>query len=145
MQAYRDAPTVRAVDSQRIDRMRKLARLAPDEYMDVLEARPGLPPSFRVTLRKLSMCDQDPVAEVHVEFGGTAVSCGPLVQEIAFNRFVLARSSRDEPRNTIFHYQENGDALSFMRIKLRSIDVATGWAEIDVMQVCEHWPASAVD
>lgn len=139
---YHDAPTVRVVDSQRVDRVRKIARLKPGEFLDALETRAGLPPRLRITLKGLAVCDQDPLAHVAVEFGGTAVSCGPLVQEIGFNEYVLARANRDEPRNTIFHYQESGGALSFMRIKLRAIDVAAGWAEIDVMQVSGHWPAT---
>jgi hypothetical protein len=68
------------------------------------------------------------------------VSCGPLVEEIAFNEFVLARASRDDSRNCVYHHQERGDALDFMRIKLRSIDAVEGWADIDVMQVSGHWP-----
>src|SRR5690606_29610912 len=127
--------TVRVAGSQRVDRVRKLARLRAGDSLDVLEPCPGLPPRLRVTLKGVAVCDQDSVAHVLVEFGGTAVSCGPLVQEIGYNEFVLARASRDEPRNTIYHYQEHGDALSFMRIKLRSLDVAAGWAEIDAMQV----------
>jgi hypothetical protein len=81
------------------------------------------------------------VAHIAVEFGGTAVSCGPLVEEIAFNEFVLPRASRDDSRNSVYYYQERGDALEFMRIKLRSIDASEGWADIDVMQVSGHWPA----
>ncbi|MGH8174695.1 MAG: hypothetical protein ACREV5_00355 [Steroidobacter sp.] len=138
---YRDAPTVRVVDSQRVDRLRKVARLAPGEYVDVVETRTGLPPRFRITLKRIVACDESAVAHIAVEFGGTAVSCGPLVEEIGFNEFVLPRAARDEPRNAVSHYQERGDALDFMRIKLRGIDAAAGWADLDVMQVSGHWPA----
>jgi hypothetical protein len=138
---YRDAPTVRVVDSQRIDRLRKVVRLAPGEFIDVAETRAGLPLRFRITLKRLVECDGGAVAHIAVEFGGTAVSCGPLVEEIAFNEFVLARASRDDSRNCVYHHQERGDALDFMRIKLRSIDAVEGWADIDVMQVSGHWPA----
>lgn len=137
---YRDAPTVRVVDSQRIDRIRKVVRLAGGEHADIVETRPGLPPRFRVKLRRLVACEDGPVEQIAVDFGGAAVSCGPLVEEIAFNEFVLARATRDEPRNCVFHYQESGDTLHFMRIKLRMIDIAAGWADIDVMQVSGHWP-----
>jgi hypothetical protein len=137
---YRDAPTVRVVDSQRIDRLRKVVRLTTGEFIDVVETRAGLPPRFRITLKRVVGCDGGAVAHVAVEFGGTAVSCGPLVEEIGFNEFVLLRASRDDSRNSVYHYQERGDALDFMRIKLRSIDAAEGWADIDVMQVSGHWP-----
>jgi hypothetical protein len=139
---YRDAPTVRVVDSQRVDRLRKLARLEPGEYIDVVETRAGLPPRFRVTLKRIADVEGGAVAHISVDFGGAAVSCGPLVEEIAFNQFVLPRASRDEPRNCVFHYHESGDALDFMRIKLRTIDAVANWAELDIMQVSGHWPAS---
>jgi hypothetical protein len=137
---YRDAPTVRLADSQRVDRLRKLARLAPGEFIDVVETRAGLPPRFRVTLKRIVDVEGGAVAHIAVDFGGAALSCGPLVEEISFNQFVLPRASRDEPRNCVFHYQESGDALDFMRIKLRTIDAAANWAELDIMQVSGRWP-----
>ena len=139
---YRDTPTVRVVDSQRVDRVRKIARLTAGAYVDVLETRPGLPPRFRISLKHIVPHEDGAVAHIAVDFGGTAVSCGPLVEEVAFNEYILPRASRDEPRNSVYHYQESGDALNFMRIKLRTIDADAGWAEIDVMQVSGHWPAS---
>lgn len=138
---YRDAPTVRVVDSQRVDRLRKVVRLAAGAHVDVLETRIGMTPRFRITLKRIVRLDDTAVAHILVDFGGTAVSCGPLVEEIAFNEFVLPRAARDEPRNSVFHYQENGDSLDFMRIKLRGIDMDADIAEIDVMQVSGHWPA----
>lgn len=138
---YRDAPTVRLVESQRVDRLRKLLRMQPGESVDVVETRAGLPPRFRLTLKRIVDVEGGPVAHIAVAFGGAAVSCGPLVEEIAFNEFVLPRATRDEPRNSVFHYQESGDALDFMRIKLRSVDPALSWAELDVLQVSGHWPA----
>jgi hypothetical protein len=141
---YRDTPTVRVVDSQRIDRLRKVVRLAPGEHIDVLEDAAGyLAPRFRITLKRVVRVDDGTaLAQIAVDFGGTAVSCGPLVEETAFNEFVLPRASRDESRNSVFHYQESGDALDFMRIKLRGIDMDQDVAEIDVMQVSGHWPAT---
>ena len=139
---YRDTPTVRVVDSQRVDRLRKVVRLAAGAHVDVLENRVGMTPRFRITLKRIVRLDDSAAAHIVVDFGGTAVSCGPLVEETAFNEFVLPRASRDEPRNCVFHYQENGDSLDFMRIKLRGIDMDADLAEIDVMQVSGHWPAT---
>lgn len=138
---YRDAPTVRVVESQRVDRLRKVARLAAGEFVDVVEPRATPGPRFRVTLKRIVDCEGGAVAHIAVEYGGVAVSCGPLVEEIAFNEFALPRATRDEPRNSVYHYQEKGDSLEFMRIKLRAIDAAEGWADIDVMQVAGCWPA----
>lgn len=144
---YRDAPTVRVVDSQRIDRVRKVARLSPGQHVDILEdvpnaVNPGGTPRFRLTLKRVVRVeDGTALAHIRVDFGGTAVSCGPLVEEIAFNEFVLPRAARDEPRNCVFHYQESGDSLDFMRIKLRGVDMDADVAELDVWQVSGHWPA----
>jgi hypothetical protein len=142
---YHDTPTVRMVDSQRIDRLRKVVRLAPGEHFDVLENTGtqalNLSPRFRVALKRIvRMEDGTALAQIGVDFGGVAVSCGPLVEETGFNEFVLPRAYRDEPRNSVFHYHESGDALDFMRIKLRGVDMDQDIAEIDVMQVSGHWP-----
>ena len=138
---YHDAPTVRVVDSQRVDRLRKVVRMHPGEFVDVLQTRGGSTPRFRVTLKGLvSLRDMD-AAHILVEFGGTPVSCGPLVQEIACNEFFVPRAGREEPRSSVFHYHEQGDQLDFMRIKVRSIDPESGSAELDMMQVSGTWPA----
>jgi len=138
---YRDAPTVRVVDSQRVDRLRKIARLEVGACLDVLETRAGITPRFRITLKAIDVRADLETAHISVDFGGAEVSCGPLVHEVACNEFILPRASRNEPRSSVFHYHENGDSLDFMRIKLRQIDPQTGTAEIDVMQVSGHWPA----
>jgi hypothetical protein len=140
---YNDAPTVRVVDSQRVDRLRKVSRLTVGEFIDVLETRIDTTPRFRVTLKALVRRNDADAAHVAVEFGGTTVSCGPLVEEVAFNEFILPRGLRDEPRNAIFHFHEHGDNLDFMRIKLRSVDVQSGSAELDMLQVSGSWPAGA--
>jgi hypothetical protein len=138
---YNDAPTVRIVDSQRVDRVRKIVRLAAGEFVDILENHDGPIPRFRVTLKRILTDGDAPAARIFVEYGGTTLSCGPLVQEMGHNDFVLPRTARDDPRTTVLYFHERGDALDFMRIKLRAIEPATNSAEIDVMQVSGHWPA----
>lgn len=138
---YNDTPTVRVVDSQRVDRLRKVVQLASGAHVDILEPQAGATPRFRITLKSIMERAQIPAAHIAVEFRGTSLSCGPLVEEIAYNEFVLPRALRDEPRSSVFHYYERGDALDFMRIKIRSIDPKTRTAEIDVMQVQGHWPS----
>ena len=138
---YHDAPTVRVVDSQRVDRVRKIVRLTAGEFVDVLESHGGPIPRFRVTLKKVLNDGDAPAARIFVEYGGTSLSCGPLVQELGNNDFVLPRTARDDPRTSVVYFHERGDALDFMRIKLRAIDPATNSAEIDVMQVSGNWPA----
>jgi len=139
---YHDAPTVRVVDSQRVDRVRKTVRLAVGESVDILEDHGAPIPRFRITLKGLLTDGEAPAARVFVEYGGTALSCGPLVQELAHNDFVLPRTTRDDPRTSIVHFHERGDALDFMRIKLRDIEPEANTAEIDVMQVSGYWPMS---
>jgi hypothetical protein len=139
---YRDAPTVRVTDSQRVDRRRKIVSVKAGEFVDVLATAAGLPPRFRITLKNIVAGSDLEAAHISVEFGGTQLSCGPLVHETACNEFVLPRATRDEHRSSIFFYHERGDSLEFMRIKLKSADMSTGLVELDVMQLHGHWPGS---
>jgi hypothetical protein len=139
---YHDAPTVHAVDSQRVDRLRKVARLAPQEFIDVVESRGSPIPRFRVTVKSLESENDQPCARILVEFGGTPVSCGALVKEVGPNQFLVPRVMHDEPRSSVFHFHERGDSLDFMRIKLNGVD--NGAAEIEILQVSGHWPTGSV-
>ena len=139
---YHDAPTVHAVDSQRVDRLRKVAHLGPEEFIDVLESRGSPIPRFRVTVKAVEADGEVPGARILVEFGGTPVSCGSMVKEVGTNQFVLPRAMHDEPRSSVFHFHERGDTLDFMRIKLNGIN--DGTAEIEIIQVSGHWPTGSV-
>lgn len=139
---YHDAPTVRIVDSQRVDRVRKVVRLTAGEFVDILEHQGGPIPRFRVSLKRILTDGDAPAARIFVEYGGTALSCGPLVQELGHNDFVLPRTARDDPRTSVIYFHERGDALDFMRIKLRAVEPETNSAEIDVMHVSGNWPAA---
>lgn len=138
--AYRDSPTVRVADAQRVDRTRKLVRLRAGESVDLLPSVVGLPPRFRITCKNIVDGSDLEAADIVVEFSGAQLSCGPLVHETAFNEFVIPRATRDEHRSSVFYYHERGDSLEFMRIKLKSADLAGGQIELDVMQVHGHWP-----
>ena len=137
---YREAPTVRVSDSQRVDRTRKIVRVSSGESVDVLATAVGLPPRFRITVKNIVEGSDLEAAHLIVQFGGTQLSCGPLVHETAFNEFVLPRATRDEHRSSIFFYYERGDSLEFMRIKLKSATLSSGLVELDVMQLHGHWP-----
>jgi hypothetical protein len=135
---YSDAPTVRVADSQRVDRRRKIVRLSAGEHVDILETAEGMEPRFRITLKSVvRMAD---AAHIAIAFGGTRVSCGPLVQEQSTNEFIVPRALGEESRSSVFHYFEKGSSLDFMRIKVRSLDATAGTAELDVMQIAAHWP-----
>lgn len=137
---YSDAPTVRVSDSQRVDRRRKIVRLSAGEHIDILETPDGMEPRFRITLKSVVRIAD--AAHIAIVFGGTRVSCGPLVQEQSTNEFIVPRALGDESRSSVFHYFEKGSSLDFMRIKVRSLDAAAGTAELDVMQIAAHWPAA---
>jgi hypothetical protein len=138
--AYRDAPTVRVIDSQHFDRLRRTVRLAKGEQIDVLASHPIVGPRFRLTLKSIEMLDATPAAHLEVVYSGIQVSCGPLAKEIGYNEFLVPRASRDESRTAIFHYHESGEALEFMRIKVNAIDVSGGSGEFEVMQMRGSWP-----
>src|SRR4029453_22050 len=48
---YNDAPTVKVSESQRVDRRRKIVRLAAGEHADILEKPEGLETPFRLTVK----------------------------------------------------------------------------------------------
>jgi hypothetical protein len=137
---YRDSPTVRVTDSQRVDRTRKVVSLRAGESVDVLPSAAGLPPRFRITCKSIIDGSDLEAAHIAVEFEGAQLSCGPLVHETAFNEFVIPRASRDQHRSSVFYYYERGDSLEFMRIKLKSASPAQGLVELDITQVRGHWP-----
>jgi hypothetical protein len=138
---YRDTPTVRVGDSQRVDRNRKIVTLNVGQPTDILATAAGLPPRFRISLKNIVDDSDLEAAHIAVEFGGAQLGCGPLVDETAFNEFVIPRATRDEHRSSVFYYHERGDSLEFMRIKLKSADAKTRQVELDVMQLHGHWPS----
>lgn len=138
---YRDSPTVRIADAQRVDRTRKILRVKTGEWVDVLPCAVGLPPRFRVSVKNIVDGSDLEAAQIGIEFSGAQLSCGPLVDETAFNVFVIPRASRDEHRSSVFYYHERGDSLEFMRLKLKSADPNTGEVELDIMQMHGHWPS----
>lgn len=137
---YRDTPTVRVADAQRVDRTRKVIRLRARESVDVLPSVVGLPPRFRISCKNIIEGSDLEAAHIVVEFSGAQLSCGPLVDETAFNEFVVPRATRDEHRSSVFYYHERGESLEFMRIKLKSADLPSGLVELEVMQLHGHWP-----
>jgi hypothetical protein len=141
---YRDSPTVRVADAQRVDRTRKLLRIPVGQFVDVLPTPPGLPPRFRIRAKSIIDGSDLEAAHISIEFSGVQLGCGPLVDETGFNEFVVPRATRDEHRSSVFYYHERGDSLEFMRIKLKSADLASGQIELDVMQVHGHWPTHFV-
>ena len=138
---YRDTPTVRVADSQRVDRNRKLVRLNIGDAHDVLVTPAGLPPRFRISVKNIVADSDLEAAHIAVAFSGAQLSCGPLVDETGCNEFVIPRATRDEHRSSVFYYHERGDSLEFMRIKLKSANANTGVVELDVMQLHGHWPS----
>lgn len=146
---YDDAPTVRVVDSdrvdpppQRLDRLRKIVRIRVGEFVDILPNQCGPIARFRIKLKAILVDSDAPAARIAVEYGGTALSCGPLVQELGCNDFVLPRTTRDDPRTAVVYFQERGNVLDFMRIKVRDVDRPSASAELDVMQVSGNWPGA---
>ncbi|MBM0103983.1 hypothetical protein JM946_04475 [Steroidobacter sp. S1-65] len=137
---YRDSPTVRVADSQRVDRARKVIRLKVGESLDLLPTPAAMPPRFRVHCKSIVDGSDLEAAHIGIEFGGAQLSCGPLVDETAFNEYVIPRASRDEHRSSVFYYHERGDSIEFMRAKLKSADPKTGQIELDVMQMHANWP-----
>lgn len=139
---YRDAPTVRVVDSERFDRLRRIVRLAPGEHIDLMQAHPVVGPRFRLTLNAITTHDTAEAAHLSVIYAGTQLSCGPLSKELGFNEFLVPRASRDASRSAVFHYRESGDVLDFMRIKVRAIEADANTVEFEVVHTRGKWPGA---
>jgi hypothetical protein len=140
---YSDVPTVRIVDSQHFERLRKVVSLSPGEHSDILQAHPLVGPRFRITLNAISRNGASDAAQIGVVYCGVQVSCGPLAKELGYNEFLMPRAASDESRSAVFHYQENGNALDFMRIKVKGIDASAGTVELEVMQMRGQWPGGS--
>jgi hypothetical protein len=139
---YNDAPTVRVTDSQHFDRLRKVVRLSAGQHTDIVQSHPIVGPRFRITFHGLVMHGASEAAHVSIVFHGNQVSCGPLAREVNYNEFYLPRAAREESRSALFYYNESGNALEFMRIKVNDIDSAKKTAEIEAMQMRGNWPGS---
>lgn len=139
---YNDAPTVRVTDSQHFDRLRKVVRLTAGEHSDIVPAHPIVGPRFRIAFHGIVMHGASESAHVSIVFHSNQVSCGPLAKEVNYNEFYLPRAAREESRSALFYYNESGNALEFMRIKVNDIDSATKTAEIEAMQMRGNWPGS---
>ena len=139
---YNDAPTVRVTDSQHFDRLRKVVSLSAGQHTDIVQSHPIVGPRFRITFHGLVMHGASESAHVSVVFHGNQVSCGPLAREVNYNEFYLPRAAREESRSALFYYNESGNALEFMRIKVNDIDTAKKIAEIEAMQMRGNWPGS---
>lgn len=137
---YGDAQTVRIVDSQHFDRLRRTARLSCGENIDIFPAHPIVGPRFRVGLKEIAMLDTMPAAHLEIVYSGIQVSCGPLAKEIGYNEFLVPRAFRDEARTAIFHYDESDQMLEFMRVKVVAIDTDARTADVEVMQIRGSWP-----
>lgn len=137
---YSDAPTVRVLDSQHFDRLRKPVHLTPGDHVDILPAHPVIGPRFRIILNGISVDGSHEAAHITVVYGGLHVSCGPLVKELGYNEFLVPRAGRDEARSSVLYYRESGHSLEFMRLKVNAIERNTRTVEIEVVQMRGRWP-----
>ncbi len=138
--AYSDAPTVRVLDSQHFDRLRKPVHLSPGQHVDIVPAHPVVGPRFRITLHAIATHNGSEAAHLGVVYAGVQVSCGALAKELGYNDFLVPRGSRDESRTAVFHFQETTHTLEFMRIKVSAIDPASESVELEVTQMRGRWP-----
>lgn len=138
--AYSDAPTVRVLDSQHFDRLRKPVHLTPGQHVDIVPDHPVVGPRFRISLHAITTHGAAEAAHLTIVYAGVQASCGPLAKEVGYNEFLVPRASREESRSAIFHYQEGSHTLEFMRIKASAIDRSTNTVELEVVQMRGRWP-----
>lgn len=138
--AYSDAPTVRVLDSQHFDRLRKSVHLTPGQHVDIFPAHPIVGPRFRISLHAIKTHAGADAAHVTIVYAGVQASCGPLAKELDYNEFLIPQAARDESRSAIFHFQDTSHTLEFMRIKVTAIDRSTSTVELEVTHMRGRWP-----
>src|SRR5215831_4795566 len=132
---YTDAPTVRVGDSQRIDRLHRVITLKAGQRVDLLDVTFDRIPRLRIALRGIESTSESnrDYARLNVELGGARAGCGSLVKELEPNDFLAPVVSQEEQPSSIVYFAGQGEAISFLRIKIVRIDASLQSADIDVL------------
>jgi hypothetical protein len=138
---YTEAPTVRVGDSQRMERLHRVITLNAGQHVDVLDVAFERIPRLRIALSAIETdaADRRDYARLQIELGGALAGCGSQVKQLGPNEFLAPLASREEQPYSILHFAGQGEALSFLRIKVIRLDVATNSADVDVLHLSGRW------
>jgi len=127
--------TLPLTDTQRIDRLHRVVSLKAGEKADLNELTFGRLKKFQVTFAGIEHSSGQEFAHIKVELGGASADYGASVKELADNDFLLPKATPDEQRCSISYMCGRADAVSFLRVKIKQIDIAQRSADIDVLHV----------
>jgi hypothetical protein len=144
-------PVSAVVTSKTADPMSKqmlylsdIARIKNGEYFILPKLDPHSDSSARITLKEIENSEKsNPRARLHVDLGGAIVLCGPGVEKVATNEFLLpacAGSASDEENFSAFSFFTTfPTAFIFFRVFVSHINVHAGEIEINFVQVRSVW------
>jgi hypothetical protein len=127
--------TIPLSDTQRIDRLQRVVSLKPGEKADFQDLTFGLLPKLNVAFAGIEHAKGQEFAHIKVELGGATATCGAAVEELGDNDFLVPKSVVDDQRCAIHYMSGKADAVTFLQVKVKKIDLADGTAAIDVLHV----------
>jgi hypothetical protein len=127
--------TIPLTDTQRIDRLQRVVSLKPGQHADLDDLTFGRLPKLRVAFRGIEHTKGQEFAHIKIELGGATASCGASVEEVGDNDFLVPRASGDDQRSAIHYMCGKSDAVSYLQVRVRKIDIAEGSASVDVLHV----------
>jgi hypothetical protein len=130
-----DAPTIRVIDSKRVDRLHRVLTLTVNQSVDLLDLTFDRIPRLRLSFAGF---DQE-YARVAIELGGAIAGCGSLVKEVSPNHFLVPRATQEEQRASILYFHGKGEAVSFLRVKVTDLYPERNAIDVDVLHVCGQW------
>jgi len=127
--------TIPLTDTQRIDRLQRVVTLKAGENADLSDLTFGRLSKFRIAFAGIEHAKGQEFAHLKLELGGATAGCGASVEEIGDNDFLVPREMGDDQRSSITYMSGRADAVSYLQVKVKKIDIVEGSAAIDVLHV----------
>lgn len=124
--------------------MSDIARIKNGEYFLLPKLDQSSESLVRITLKEIENSDKDkPRARLYIDLGGAIVACGPCVEKVATNEFLLpacsARPSDEEDYSAFHFFTTFPTAFIFFRVFVSHINVHAGEIEINFVQARSVW------
>lgn len=122
-------------DTQRIDQLHRRLSLKAGEQADLKDLSFGRLTKFHIVLAGIEHASGRDFARIKVELGGATADCGPSVQEIGENEFLVPRAGVQAQNCSIHYMCGRADAVSYLQIQVPQVDPVNCTASIDVLHV----------
>jgi len=122
-------------DTQRIDQLHRRLSLKAGEHADLKDLTFGRLAKFHIVLAGIEHASGRDFARIKIELGGATADCGPSVQEVGPNEFLVPRAGVQAQNCSIHYMLGRADAVSYLQIQVPQVDPVNLSASIDVMHV----------